>query len=381
MTTGPTATAADNQRDLALMENLFSSSDADTQTIEAAPSPTPLGSSPDRPRRPQLRRLSALVGDAIKRISAHSQSVLLHLGGIKIALRTTSGVFPMPEVDVFHLRFGQHVFQLEVEQLFELLQVPAQWWNEIPGSLRADLLADLMGSFSADVSTKQRLQVTYVGVSGRLGPAELPCELAFALKRDGERTEYRARLKFQTAADVAQLSSFWEQLPATGILRLPNFSLPASIEIFSTNLNVSDLRRLRPGALVPLGAPLEGRDALVSIGWGKRFVAPAVVNQKIVKLQGGVRPMDESKAGGLGVAFSELSKMENLEVQFTVELATCSLPLAELSRLGPGSTLNLGLPHEPPLVRLCVNGKAVATGELVVLGQSLGVQIVDMASA
>jgi flagellar motor switch/type III secretory pathway protein FliN len=162
---------------------------------------------------------------------------------------------------------------------------------------------------------------------------------------------------------------------------LVNFSLPVKIEILSTSMPVGELHRLRVGALVPVGAPLESRDVLVSIGWRARVVAPAVINNKIVTLQGGVRPMDESQAGNVGVALSDLSKMENLEVQFTVELATCSLPLSELSRLGAGSTLNLGLPHEPPLVRLCVNGKAIATGELVVLGQSLGVQIVDMAPA
>ena len=365
----------DNQRDMALMENLF----ADPGTMVTAPSRTMVGASSGKALRPRFRHLAALAGDAVKRMLGHAARTSIRLGGEAFALRGVSGLSSMPEADVFQLRVGDHFFNLELDRVSHLLKVPADWWENTPGALRADLLADLLreSAFGSDLS------VSHLGTGRQTDISDMPCELAFCLAAENgsSAAEYRGRLGFRTSAAAAFLVAAWERLPSIGTRRLPDFSVPASVEILSARVNVAELQRLRPGALVPVGSPLEGKDVVVSIGWGRRFSAPAVINQKIVTLRGGLKPMEESQAAGAGVALSELSKMENLEVQFTVELATCSLPLSELSRLGAGSTLNLGLPHEPPLVRLCVNGRAVATGELVVLGQSLGVQIVDMASA
>lgn len=365
----------DNQRDMALMENLF----AEPGAMVTAPGRTMVGASSGMALRPRFRHLTLLAADAVKRMLSHASRTSIRLGSEVFVLRGVSGLSPMPEADVFQLRVGDHSFSLELDRVFQLLEVPADWWENTPGALRADLLADLLreSAFGGDLS------VSYLGSNRRAEVSEMSCELGFCLVAENASSaqEHPGRLGFKTSAAAALLVAAWERLPSIGARRLPDFSLPASIEILSARLSVAELKRLRPGALVPVGAPLEGKDVVVSIGWGRRFSAPAVINQKIVTLRGGLKPMEESQAAGAGVALSELSKMENLEVQFTVELATCSLPLSELSRLGAGSTLNLGLPHEPPLVRLCVNGRAVATGELVVLGQSLGVQIVDMASA
>lgn len=363
----------DSPRAVALMENLF----ADPASKVPTKGATQVSSAAGRLVRPRFRAVSPLAADAAKRMLGYSERVDLRLNSGVFVVRPTGGLFALPEADVFDLVVGGAEFQLEVERLFELLEVPADWWENLPGSFRADLLADTLREFCGGTA----LRVAHAGTNRHPDARRLPCEMAFSLERDTQRAGYRARLRFGNAAAAAQLVAAWERLPLRGGRRLPDFSLPARVEILSTTIPVGELQRLRVGALVPVGAPLEGKDVVVSIGWGGRFVAPAVINNKIVTLRGGVKPMDESQAGNVGVALSDLSKMENLEVQFTVELATCSLPLSELARLGAGSTLNLGLPHEPPLVRLCVNGKAVATGELVVLGQSLGVQIVEMAPA
>lgn len=326
--------------------------------------------------RPRFRYVSVLTAEVSKRISAHANRIGLKLGGDLFSVTLASGLARPSGEDVFAVRIGGQAFQVEVERLWDLLSVPASWWDSTPGGLRAELLADLLRASGAVA-----VEVMHVGVDGAMTEPEMSAQMCFTIERERDRSPVRACLRFQNSAAGGLLASVWEKAERLGEVSLPNLSLPVRVELHSTRLGGAELTRLRPGALVPIGDPLEGRDVLVSIGWGEKLVAPAVIGDGVVTLQGEVSKMSEAKAGTSGVSLSELSRMGDIEVQFTVELATCSLPLSELGRLGPGSTLNLGLPHEPSLVRLCVNGKPVATGELVVLGQSLGVQVVEVSSA
>ena len=136
------------------------------------------------------------------------------------------------------------------------------------------LLADLLreSAFGGEFS------VSHLGSNRRAEVSEMSCELGFCLVAENASSaaEYPARLGFKTSAAAAFLVAAWERLPSIGTRRLLDFSVPASIEILSARLGVAELQRLRPGALVPVGSPLEGKDVVVSIGWGRRFSAPAV---------------------------------------------------------------------------------------------------------
>lgn len=362
----------ESERDEALMENMFSTPESKMTT----PGKTLVSRHAGRGPAPRLRTVAPLGADSAKRILAHANAVYFECLTVSGTVRPAAGVVSKPENDVFQLRIQNEYLQFEIERLSELLEVPAEWWVNCPGGLRASLLQD----FLAVLLPGGAVQVEHIGFARETAGLQLPAEVAFSLARESHKTKCYGCIRFQSPAAADLLVGAWQQLSPASEPTIPPFLIPVHVEIFSTQLKGEDLARLRRGALVPVGAPFEGKDVLVTVGWGRQFVASGVINQKIVTLQGELTPMEESTAGG-PVSLSELSGMENIDVQFTVELATCSLPLSELSRLGAGSTLNLGLPHEPPLVRLCVNGKAVATGELVVLGQSLGVQIVDMASA
>ena len=83
---------------------------------------------------------------------------------------------------------------------------------------------------------------------------------------------------------------------------------------------------------------------------------------------------DQSSDGGLGMAH-----LMDVPVQITVEIGRRRIQLSELCKLGPGSLLELDREaHEPADV--LVNGKVVARGEVVTLGESYALRITEVES-
>lgn len=81
---------------------------------------------------------------------------------------------------------------------------------------------------------------------------------------------------------------------------------------------------------------------------------------------------DQSSSGALGMAH-----LMDVPVQITVEIGRRRIQLSELCKLGPGSLLELDREaHEPADV--LVNGKVVARGEVVTLGESYALRITEV---
>ena len=79
------------------------------------------------------------------------------------------------------------------------------------------------------------------------------------------------------------------------------------------------------------------------------------------------------RAGGIN-----RSLIENVEVSLEAIIGTATLTVAELGALKPDSLVTLDAALNQP-VQLRLNGVVVATGELVAVGDSYGVRIVEMA--
>ena len=80
-----------------------------------------------------------------------------------------------------------------------------------------------------------------------------------------------------------------------------------------------------------------------------------------------------------GVMEKMLSSQE-IPITLTVEVAKLQMNVAKLLQLKPGNTLELNMRPEQG-VALTVNGKRIAKGELVKLGESLGVKILQIGEA
>lgn len=73
----------------------------------------------------------------------------------------------------------------------------------------------------------------------------------------------------------------------------------------------------------------------------------------------------------------DLISADDVPLQITIEVGRMHMPLAKVLTLKPGNTLELSQRPEEG-VTLCVSGKAIAKGELVQVGDILGVKITDV---
>lgn len=81
----------------------------------------------------------------------------------------------------------------------------------------------------------------------------------------------------------------------------------------------------------------------------------------------------------LDLAEEEAGSIKNVPLNVTIELARLRMTLDKLMHLSPGNLLELPI-HPDQGVSLCINGKKVGRGELVHLGEALGVRILEIGS-
>ncbi|WP_374711446.1 flagellar motor switch protein FliN [Symbiobacterium terraclitae] len=72
-----------------------------------------------------------------------------------------------------------------------------------------------------------------------------------------------------------------------------------------------------------------------------------------------------------------LGLLSDVELELTVELGQSRRSLREILAMGPGSVLELDK-HAGEAVDLLVNGRLVARGEVVVIGENYGVRITEL---
>lgn len=66
----------------------------------------------------------------------------------------------------------------------------------------------------------------------------------------------------------------------------------------------------------------------------------------------------------------------DIKVNVAVQLGTCELPMREVLALAPGTILQLAQKATEP-VSLHVNQKLVARGEVVLVGDSFGIRVLE----
>jgi len=86
-----------------------------------------------------------------------------------------------------------------------------------------------------------------------------------------------------------------------------------------------------------------------------------------------------SAATGAGPSADRIDVILDIELPLVVRFGRTELPLRALSRLGPGSLIDLGRSADDP-VELLVSNRVVARGEVVVVGGNYGVRVLDVVS-
>ncbi len=176
---------------------------------------------------------------------------------------------------------------------------------------------------------------------------------------------------------------------------ISRIGIPASLGIGERTLSVQTLNGLRPGDVVLRVAPAALRtlldmpqqadhvDVYLGAPGARRFHVRAtldgsrlVINTDPQMTQENSRTDATLDGGDLPVAAS----IDDLELPVRFEIETITLPLVQLSALRSGYVLELPGTVRDARVRLLAYGQVIGTGELVTVGEHLGVRIVHMAN-
>jgi flagellar motor switch protein FliN/FliY len=112
------------------------------------------------------------------------------------------------------------------------------------------------------------------------------------------------------------------------------------------------------------------------------FESPAGASTLSSGTRTGSSSMSVLKSGkGTSAAVpSNLDVILDIDLPLSVSFGQTDLSLETLTRLGPGSVIDLGRSPDDP-VDVLVNGRLVARGEVVVVGGNYGVRILEVVSA
>jgi flagellar motor switch protein FliN/FliY len=99
----------------------------------------------------------------------------------------------------------------------------------------------------------------------------------------------------------------------------------------------------------------------------------AVESTRSIKLQ----ELEEHTAGGKRVFPPNLELIQGVKVGLSVGIGYCELTVAELFALKEGSILTLDRESDE-LVDIYMDSKLIGRGELVVVGESFGVRVVEL---
>ncbi|SDH29397.1 type III secretion system cytoplasmic ring protein SctQ [Paraburkholderia phenazinium] len=183
----------------------------------------------------------------------------------------------------------------------------------------------------------------------------------------------------------------------------PELAIPGRLIIGSKPLPVETLNALEPGDVLLRGvfaslnttllvAPTDPsvprtRPRAVA-AWGTpgltRLCAAVEIDGQslvIVKEPNMSEELDPASAdAGLAIDQPEDPiRIGELELPVQFEIDTVALPLAQLSALGPGYVVELPVPVADAQLRLVAHGQTIGYGELVTVGEHLGIRIIRMA--
>lgn len=189
------------------------------------------------------------------------------------------------------------------------------------------------------------------------------------------------RLLISDAFRQAWTSLFAETMRPTRDSRWQEIDVEVSIDVGTTELRLDEWQRVRPGDVVLLDHclydPRHAKgSAILSLG-GRPLFRGRFQEESLQLLEFPHEVLGESMEEEVDNPEPPTVEIDALPINLTVEVSRLKMTVQELSQLSVGSILTLDQSPQAG-VTLLVNGKRVGRGELVAVGEALGVRIVSL---
>ncbi|OGN60410.1 MAG: hypothetical protein A3F40_00735 [Chlamydiae bacterium RIFCSPHIGHO2_12_FULL_27_8] len=186
---------------------------------------------------------------------------------------------------------------------------------------------------------------------------------------------------------------YFNQNPPLKILELSSNVMPVlNVEIGKVSLYLEDLKNLSKGdflLLDEINFDLKNKKGEVKINLNKNNIFIAAIKHNKLKILDFANISKESTKMKSEENFEneasidvektnpELQKITNLPMEIIVEAGRFKMPLNKLLNLQPGNIIDLEINPESN-VDLVVNSQKIGSGELVQIGESLGVKVTEI---
>jgi type III secretion protein Q len=203
---------------------------------------------------------------------------------------------------------------------------------------------------------------------------------SFSLVVAGKEAALNVAIDIEVSAAIVRLGHLLDELGEERRQIPAEFPLPVCLWRDVLLISLGDLQSLQPGDVVLF----EEQDAATMLVIADRFYAPVDLTAEGPQLLAAPVAIAGSKwewtmnqnTPPAGQTLEE-SSLDELPVALVFELGRTAMPLGEVRQLAPGAIVQLAdLPRET--VDIVANGKRVGRGEIVRIGESLGVRIVRM---
>jgi len=207
-------------------------------------------------------------------------------------------------------------------------------------------------------------------------PSEVPLDYTLALRLQlAERPEQGGSLRLSAPVAERLVALLERQLPAQPAT-LAGLPLPVVLLAGWQRLSVAECRELQPGDVILLEDAQADACTLQLAGAWQALADYRAPGELCLRAGFTRQPFAQEHTHVSD--FQPSSNLDQLPVTLHCRVGSLELTLAELQALGPGSVLRLPRPDEA-LVELVVNGRLLGRGELVELGDGVGVRVTRVA--
>ncbi|MBO9664249.1 FliM/FliN family flagellar motor switch protein [Dokdonella sp.] len=345
---------------------------------------------PSREARPLGERLRAIPPDraaAVTRLLGAGERLLIEADGTRLELRSDVAQ-EAPHATTAELNHANGRLSLVLTTEHHEARVGERSWHDFSGDAR--LLAWALA-----------YEPLLMRLSELLGTPLLPAELRAAPDRQadvlhwvefrygqGEREDCRGLLGLDRAAlDTLAAVSGWHRADAEARIERDEVPLPCRLLLPVPDLSAATLRDVGEGDVILLGSRAIATSTLRLHADTGQAALDARHAWLAAAVAGGIsitRPLSAAEFRNLTMnesvaetppALTAEDVRDSIPIRVDLLIDTLSLSLADLGRLGAGQILELRQPVEGARVELRANGKIIGSGELVSLGETLGVKV------
>ncbi|MBN6731659.1 type III secretion system cytoplasmic ring protein SctQ [Burkholderia multivorans] len=338
---------------------------------------------------PALPRVSAATARGLSHAYGATAAVPIALGNEAYAVRWRVDAEPAADAHAYRFVVGPATGTLWLDPLAE-----TEWLGDaadpaVPAVIRAALLADLGAPLAATLqaATRQRVEL--------LPPAEpapawhaSPAALRFELRRADGAWRCHGALLFDAPDALAVFFASAPAAPPDAAALYANLPVPLAFELGRTALTAAELADVVAGDIIAIEHWRAHEQDLLCVAYVRAAPAweitgrPAGNRLTVQRIR--EMPLEPPRTDSASAAAPDTPpadaprSLDGLAVDLRFELPPTSMPLGELGTLQPGAVIELPHGINQSVIHLVANGMLIGTGQLIAVGQKLGVRVVTL---